>query len=110
VHCVRLDSCHHVFCEECVRTHAALHIKEGKLDALQCLEASCNERLSRQVLMMMLYQASAPALGRRLVPVVCPGVMCSCSMCSVMQLRRCYQRAKGWHKLLPHKLVHYVFR
>jgi hypothetical protein len=50
VHCIRLDGCHHVFCEECVRTHAALHIKEGKLEALQCLEASCKERLSRQVL------------------------------------------------------------
>ena len=47
--CIRLDGCHHVFCQECVHTHAALHIKEGKLEALQCLEASCKERLSRQV-------------------------------------------------------------
>ncbi len=59
VHCIRLDGCHHVFCEECVRTHAALHIKEGKLEALQCLEASCKERLSRQVLIHRATQGHA---------------------------------------------------
>lgn len=49
IQCLRLDGCHHVFCAECVTTHASLHVKEGSLDALQCLDPSCKERLSREV-------------------------------------------------------------
>ena len=46
---MRLEGCHHVFCAECTRTHAALHVEEGSLDALVCLDPGCKERLSRQV-------------------------------------------------------------
>ena len=78
VHCIRLDGCHHVFCEECVRTHAALHIKEGKLDALQCLEASCKERLSRQV----------PAPRSKTVTCLSWGLTwCPANMFAIKQLR-----------------------
>lgn len=48
-HCVRLDDCRHVFCVECVATHAGLHVSEGSLDKLRCLDPGCKERLSRQV-------------------------------------------------------------
>lgn len=47
--CVRLDDCRHVFCAECVATHAGLHVSEGSLDKLRCLDPGCKERLSRQV-------------------------------------------------------------
>ena len=47
--CVRLEGCRHVFCEECVATHAQMHVREGTLERLQCLDGACHTRLPRQV-------------------------------------------------------------
>lgn len=51
--CVRMEGCHHIFCDICVTTHAGLHIAEGALDRLRCLDPTCKERLSRQVLLTL---------------------------------------------------------
>lgn len=47
--CVRLEGCRHVFCEECVATHAQMHVREGTLERLECLDGACHTRLPRQV-------------------------------------------------------------
>ena len=47
--CLRLDGCRHIFCKECVTTHAQMHVREGTLQHLKCLDGSCHNDLSRQV-------------------------------------------------------------
>ena len=49
VACERLEHCRHIFCADCITTHARLHVKDGTMEQLQCLEPGCKNRLSCQV-------------------------------------------------------------
>ena len=48
--CVQASlQCGHVYCQDCMGQHCALHVKEGTLEHLRCPEPDCKEALDRQV-------------------------------------------------------------
>ena len=48
--CVQASlQCQHVYCQDCMRQHCALHVKEGSLEFLRCPVPDCKEPLDRQV-------------------------------------------------------------
>ena len=48
--CVQASlKCGHVYCQDCMRQHCALHVKEGSLEHLRCPQPDCKEALDRQV-------------------------------------------------------------
>ena len=41
--------CGHIYCQDCMRQHCALHVNEGSLQFLRCPQPDCQEPLDRQV-------------------------------------------------------------
>lgn len=41
--------CGHIYCQDCMRQHCALHVGEGSLQFLRCPQPDCQEPLDRQV-------------------------------------------------------------
>ncbi|KAK3258202.1 hypothetical protein CYMTET_32739 [Cymbomonas tetramitiformis] len=50
----RIPGCRHSFCEDCMGTHCALHVKEGTLDQLVCPDTSCRDPLPAEFLREVL--------------------------------------------------------
>lgn len=56
--CVQASlQCQHVYCQDCMRQHCALHVKEGSLEFLRCPVPDCKEPLDRQVSLLLALQA-----------------------------------------------------
>lgn len=62
--CVQASlQCQHVYCQDCMRQHCALHVKEGTLEFLRCPVPDCKEPLDRQVSFPFTCQATHARLG-----------------------------------------------
>ncbi|KAJ1564647.1 E3 ubiquitin-protein ligase rnf14 [Nowakowskiella sp. JEL0078] len=44
--CLRITSCHHVFCKDCLKECFTLYIKEGSVELVTCLDPECKRRSS----------------------------------------------------------------
>lgn len=56
--CVQASlQCQHVYCQDCMRQHCTLHVKEGSLEFLRCPVPDCKEPLDRQVFLRLALQA-----------------------------------------------------
>ena len=52
-----LQECKHAFCADCVTSSARMHVAEGSVDRLTCMEPGCDIALPRQV---RIRSAAAP--------------------------------------------------
>lgn len=46
--------CQHAFCSDCVAAHAEVHVRDGSLDQLRCLEPKCGQALGVALLKELL--------------------------------------------------------
>eukprot|EP00054_Salpingoeca_dolichothecata_P011698 m.64893 g.64893 ORF g.64893 m.64893 type:complete len:537 (-) comp19587_c0_seq1:54-1664(-) len=47
---IRLDSCGHMFCSDCVKMQCEIHIKDGTIQELHCPEPGCTTEISVVIL------------------------------------------------------------
>ncbi|KAL3133812.1 hypothetical protein ABBQ32_008286 [Trebouxia sp. C0010 RCD-2024] len=112
--CVQASlQCQHVYCQDCMRQHCTLHVKEGSLEFLRCPVPDCKEPLDRQMMKGLLSaeqnnRLEAVELERTLNhmadAVYCP--RCStisiedednCAQCSKCYFTFCSLCDASWH-------------
>uniref|UniRef100_A0A0L8I875 RBR-type E3 ubiquitin transferase n=2 Tax=Octopus bimaculoides TaxID=37653 RepID=A0A0L8I875_OCTBM len=43
--CIKLDSCEHVFCKDCMKEYFTINIKDGNINGLQCPTDKCESKI-----------------------------------------------------------------
>eukprot|EP01025_Chloroclados_australasicus_P003234 TRINITY_DN10751_c0_g1_i5.p1 TRINITY_DN10751_c0_g1~~TRINITY_DN10751_c0_g1_i5.p1 ORF type:complete len:429 (-),score=66.33 TRINITY_DN10751_c0_g1_i5:27-1313(-) len=103
---VRIRECGHEYCDECLRTHCQVHVKEGSLDQLKCFEPECKKPLSQQVLHKVLddeeYQRWETLTLQQALDSMADVVYCPrCESIALQEEEKLAQCSKCWFAFCP---------